>query len=171
MNFKKLENKSPLLLSLLIVFSVFVSLSCICAADVDGGEIISAEADGGEIISAEADGGEIISADADNGDIVGAEADGGEIISSDGGPILKDNDFTMTVRYNSGTGYCWKVSDETYGVEVNSIDNVLDHPGACGSSGTQYFNFHVTGQDYYVKLVLVSPSGKIVDEVDSNMLN
>ena len=86
-------------------------------------------------------------------------------------PILDDGNFVMTVPYNAGTGYHWEISPETHGVEVNSVNFIEDHPGTCGSSGTGYFNFHVVDSDYYVKLVLISPAGDIVNEIDSNMLN
>lgn len=82
-----------------------------------------------------------------------------------------NNDFTMTVPYTAGTGYHWEVSPETHGVDIGKINFVEDHPGCLGSSGTVYFNFHVNSDDYYVKLVLISPTGEIVNEVDSNMLN
>lgn len=82
-----------------------------------------------------------------------------------------NNDFTMTVPYTAGTGYHWEVSPETYGVDLVSSNFVEDHPGCLGSSGTDYFNFHINSDDYYVKLVLISPNGEIVKEVDSNMLN
>lgn len=85
--------------------------------------------------------------------------------------VLDHSDFTMSVPYTAGTGYHWEISDESYGVDVDDINYVQDHPNTCGSSGTAYFNFHVNSDDYYVKLVLVSPAGDIVDEIDSNMLN
>lgn len=91
--------------------------------------------------------------------------------NADNGPILDDGNFVMTVPYNAGTGYHWEISPETHGVEVNAIKYVEDNPGTCGSSGTGYFNFHVVDNDYYVKLVLISPAGDIVDEIDSGMLN
>ena len=90
----------------------------------------------------------------------------------DSGPILDDNnDFTMSAKYNSGTGYMWKVSPETHGVYVAEPRYVVDHPGTSGSSGTVYFDIHVISDDYYVKLILVSPTGKVVDEIDSDMVN
>ena len=82
-----------------------------------------------------------------------------------------NNDFTMTVPSNAGTGYHWEVSPETYGVDIGESKFVEDHPGCVGSSGTDYFSFHINSVDYYVKLVLISPTGEIVKEVDSNMLN
>ena len=88
------------------------------------------------------------------------------------GPIIDDNnDFTMSARYNAGTGYIWKVSPETYGAVVSEPRYVLDNPYTIGGSGTVYFDIHVNSDDYYVKLILVSPSGKIVDEIDSDMVN
>ena len=86
----------------------------------------------------------------------------------DSGPILDDNnDFTMSAKYNAGTGYMWKVSPETHGVNVAEPRYVVDHPNTFGSSGTVY----LISDDYYVKLILVSPSGKVVDEIDSDMVN
>ena len=88
------------------------------------------------------------------------------------GPILDDNnDFTMSARYNGGTGYMWKVSPETHGADVSAPRYVLDHPVRCGGSGTVYFDVHVTSDDYYVKLILVGPTGQVVDEIDSDMVN
>lgn len=84
---------------------------------------------------------------------------------------IVNDDFVMSVPYNAGTGYHWEIA-ESHGVEVNSINFVEDHPGMMGSSGTGYFNFHIIdNNDYYVKLVLISPCGDIVKEIDSNMLN
>lgn len=91
--------------------------------------------------------------------------------ANDTGVILNNGTFTMSVPLTAGTGYHWEVSPETHGADVSSEDFVADHPGTCGSSGTVYFNVHVNSDDYYVKLVLVSPTGDIVDEVDSDMLN
>ena len=79
--------------------------------------------------------------------------------------IRDDSDFTMTARYNGGTAYYWEVSPDSYGVELVSQNNVLDHPNACGSSGTQYFNFKIINEDYFVKLIKVGPNGNIVDEI------
>ena len=79
--------------------------------------------------------------------------------------------LTMTVPQTAGTGYHWEVSPETYGVDIGESKFVEDHPGCVGSSGTNYFSFHINSDDYYVKLVLISPTGEIVKEVDSNMLN
>lgn len=92
-------------------------------------------------------------------------------ISNPGIILDGDNCFQMTVPYNSGTGFHWEVSPETHGVELVSEEYVADHPDMCGTSGTGYFSFHVVSDDYYVKLVLISPSGEVVDSVDSNMIN
>ena len=81
------------------------------------------------------------------------------------------NTFTMTVPCTAGTGYHWEVSPETYGVDIGPSKFVEDNPGCVGSSGTVYFNFHINSPDYYVKLVLLNPTGEIVKEVDSNMIN
>lgn len=88
-------------------------------------------------------------------------------------PIADDGgNFVMSVPYNSGTGYHWEVSPDSFGVELVSMKNVQDHPGACGTSGTSYFTFHIVDADnYYAKLVCISPAGKIVKEVDSDMVN
>ena len=82
-----------------------------------------------------------------------------------------NNDFTMTVPLTAGTGYHWEVSPETYGVDIGGHKFVEDNPGCLGSSGTEYFNFHINSDDFYVKLVLINPTGEIVKEVDSNMIN
>ena len=77
-----------------------------------------------------------------------------------------DTVFTITTRYNAGTGYHWEVSPETFGVELISQNNVLDHPGACGSSGTQYFTFKIINEeDYYLGLIELSPTGEVVDAI------
>ena len=87
------------------------------------------------------------------------------------GPIIDDNnDFTMSARYSASTGYMWKVSPETHGVDI-SERYVVDNPDRCGSAGTVYFDIHVNSDDYYVRLILVSPTGKVVDEIDSDMVN
>lgn len=83
----------------------------------------------------------------------------------------EDGDFTISLPYTAGTGYIWNVSPESHGVELESEKTVEDHPGLAGSSGTDCFTFHPTQEDYYVKLVLVSPSGETVDEVDTKMLD
>ena len=87
------------------------------------------------------------------------------------GVILNNGTFDMSVPCTAGTGYHWEVSPETYGADVSSGEFVADYPGYAGSSGTVYFNVHVNSDDYYVKLILISPTGDIVDEVESNMLN
>ncbi len=116
------ENRSLVIFSLLAVFAILVSVSCISAADATEN-------------------------------------------SADTGV------FEMTVPYNAGTGYHWEISSETHGVNVLSVNHVEDNPGTCGSSGTAYFKFQPTSDQYYVKLVLLSPTGEIVKEVDSDMLN
>lgn len=91
---------------------------------------------------------------------------------ADNSPIISDdNNFEMTVPYNAGTGFHWEISSETHGVEVLSTNYVQDHSDCAGSSRTAYFNFKVMDDDFYVKLVLISPSGDIVKEVDSDMIN
>ena len=117
-----LENKSLVIFSILVVFAILVSVTCISAAD-------STE-----------------------------NAVGNDV-------------FTMSAPYTAGTGYHWEISSETYGVNVVSVDYVQDHPGTCGSSGTAFFKFQPTSDDFYVKLVLINPSGDIVKEIDSNMIN
>lgn len=88
------------------------------------------------------------------------------------GPVLDDDgNFVMSVPYNGGTGYHWKVSSDSYGVDLVSKHNEIDHPGLSGSSATAYFTFHANSDDYCAKLILISPSGDVVKEVDSNMLN
>ena len=76
--------------------------------------------------------------------------------------------FVMSVNYNAGTGYHWEVSPDSYGVKLIGTKYVQDHPGLCGSSGTAHFKFKVTSKEHSAKLVLISPTGEIVDEVVSN---
>lgn len=92
-------------------------------------------------------------------------------VTNTGAVIGDDGNFVMSVPTTAGTGYHWEVSPQSYGVNLNSANFVADHPGTCGSSGTTYFNFHANSGDYYVKLVLISPTGDIVKEIDSDMLN
>ena len=95
--------------------------------------------------------------------------------SDNAGPILdQNNNFVMSVPLTGGTGYHWEVSPDSYGVTLTDSYFVENHPGAAGSSGTYYFHFNVNDGnegDFYAKIVLVSPTGDIVKEVDSNMLN
>lgn len=72
--------------------------------------------------------------------------------------------FTMAARFNSGTGYHWEISPETYGATFMTSNKILDHPGACGSSGTVFFNFFIPNKhDFYIKLVEIAPNGNVVD--------
>lgn len=127
--------------ALLAIFVLFAGISTISAADID-----------------------VNSTSADNITDI-------ENVTNTGAVIDGNGNFVMSVPTTAGTGYHWEVSPLSYGVELYSSDFVADHPGMCGSSGTTYFNFHTDGGDYYVKLVLVSPSGDIVKEIDSDMLN
>ena len=156
MKFSKLRNRSQFIFVLLVIFSIFVGLSCISATDVD--KSISSVGDVNNLNLEKSP--------------IDSAIDNISEDSSDSGIIVdENNDFTMSVRYTAGTGYHWEVSPESYGVDINSIDYKVDNPKAFGSPGTTFFNFHVNGESYYVKLVLISPSGEIVDEVDSNMVN
>lgn len=83
----------------------------------------------------------------------------------------KSDVLTMTVKYNSGIGAHWEVAPETHGVTFMSKKFIPDHPDASGSSGTLKYSFLKQSQDYYVKLVLIDSSGKIIKVVDSDMLN
>ena len=98
-----------------------------------------------------------------------------DVVSDDSrlsAPIVDDHsDFTMSARYNGGTGYHWVVSDDSYGVELVSSDNVIDHPGMTGSSATAYFTFHVVDDDYQAKLLLITPTGDVAKVLTSDMLN
>lgn len=146
---KSIKNKNHLIFALVAVFTIFVGISCIAAGDVNHNAAVD---------------------DGSNAAVASNVLEPKD--SSSSGIVLDDNnDFTMSVRYNAGTGYHWEVSPESYGVVVSEPNYVQDHPDRVGSSGTAYFNVHVTGDSYYVKLVLISPSGKIVDEVDSGMIN
>ena len=134
---------------LLAVFTLFVGISCISATDID-----------------------VNSTHIDDAIHSGTENVKINDTQNDFNAILDDNgNFVMTVPLTAGTGYHWEISSESYGVDLISSEFVEDHPGCCGSSGTDYFNFHANSGDYYVKLVLISPTGEIVKTVDSDMLN
>ena len=48
------------------------------------------------------------------------------------------------------------------------------HPPRESGDGTFYFTFHVNDDydgHFFAKVVLINPSGRVVDEVDSNMIN
>lgn len=152
-------NNSRLILAALVVFSAFVGLGCIAASDANSNTFGHVANDTGFLTDS------------------GLLTDSGFLAeplsnSTNNGPVLDgDNNFVMSGRYNGGTGYHWEISPETHGVDLVSQDNVEDHPGACGSSATSYFTFHVNSDDYYVKLILVTPTGDIAGEIDSDMLN
>lgn len=129
--FKMKLNRNLIFISLAI-FSVFIALSSISAADLDMNDTVAVDSIPEHI---------------------------------------EPSDFTMSARYNEGTGYHWEVSPETHGATFESVDSVTDHPGTCGSSATDYFHFKITSDDYYIKLVLISPTGDIVKELDSDMVN
>lgn len=76
-----------------------------------------------------------------------------------------NNNFVMMAPYNTETGYHWEINPETHGTYLVSQDLILNHPNTCGSSATACFNFRVNSDDYYAKLVLISSSGNIVDEI------
>ena len=145
-----IKNKNNLIFALAVVFSIFVGMTCIAAAEVN------------QQVSDDSFATEINQSDDSLVDI------GHRAIFDDNND---DNiDFTMSARYSASTGYFWKVSPETHGVDI-SERYVVDNPDRCGSAGTVYFDIHVNSDDYYVKLILVSPSGKVVDEIDSDMVN
>ncbi len=140
----KIKSNSRIILAALVVFSAFAGLGCIAASDVSPDFIGHVASDINDTIA----------------------------VGHNNAPILDGNDtFTMSGRYNTGTGYHWEVSPETHGVDLVSQDNVIDHPDMCGSSATSYFTFHVNSDDYYVKLVLYTPHGDIAQEIDSDMIN
>ena len=175
MNFKNI-------LLVFVVLTIFVGLSCICAADADNCTSASIENQTIEHIdeiSLSDDAGSISPIIPErNGSYTPAEIYGGwgnplynktESLSA---PILDGNDqFTMTARFNGGTGYHWEISPETHGVDLVDKHIVAQHPDLCGSGATAYYTFHVNSDDYYVKLILLTPTGKIVDELDSDMIN
>ena len=70
----------------------------------------------------------------------------------------------VAVSFNSGTGYHWEISPETYGATLMTTHKVLDNPGKLGSSGTMYFNFFIPNKhDFFIKLVELDPNGDVVD--------
>ena len=123
-------NKMQAIFVSLVILTLFVGLSCVSAANVDGNGSHSSYCHPSH-----------------------------------------DKTLTMSVKYNAGTGYHWEVSPKTHGVTLMTTHYVQDHPGTVGSSGTKYYNFYKQTDDYFVELVLVSPSGKIVKVVNSDMLN
>ena len=185
------KNKNHLIFALVAVFSIFVALSCVAASDVDvmsDNNTISEPVDNGqELILDNA----TVSEPVDNGQeaildnaTVSEDADNGPEVISDNNTISEklhnnpriildeNNNFTMTAKYHSGTPSIWKVSPESYGVEISKPQYVVDHPSLMGFSGTVYFNIHVISDDYYVRLVLVNiVTGAVVDEMDSDFLD
>ena len=170
LNLDKIANNGKIIVLLFLVFSVFVGLSCISATD---GDNITLDDNN-------------IAADDNSSSNVDLELDDNAYPndSSNSGIILDENgNFDMTVRGQSAsTGYRWEISPETYGVDVIQNEFVPDHREnpdfpemtVIGGGGTSYFTFHVNDDydgHFYVKLLLVTPSGKIAKEIDSNMLN
>ncbi len=174
---------------ILALFTVFISLSCISAADIHSDNNISDS----NLISEQnnSDIGIIDVTDSipeeNNSHISIIDIDP-SIIDID--PIIhinphrhindtnsvtrNEDNIIMSLRGESGsTGYHWVISPETYGVDLISRNNYLDNPDPrlAGSASTTVFDFHITSDDYYVKLILVTPSGQIAEEIDSNMIN
>ena len=140
----KMKNNSRLILAALVVFSAFAGLGCIAASDMSSDFIGPVASDMNDNIT----------------------------VAGDNAPILDgNNNFVMSGRFHTGTGYHWEVSPETHGVDLVSQDNVIDYPDMCGSPATSYFTFHVNSDDYYVKLVLYTPHGDIAQVIDSDMIN
>ena len=54
---------------------------------------------------------------------------------------------------------------------VEDAGLTMDDISFVGGAGTDYYTFHVNGDNYYVKLILIAPNGDIVKEVDSDMIN
>ena len=160
LDFNNFNKNSKAVFMLLVVLSIFVGISCISASDVANNTVDQ----------------NVTPIDINVPD------------SSNSGIILDSNGcFVMSLRGASGsTGYHWEISPETYGVDLVSHEYVLDHdshhhslPGEyqrhdisfIGGAGTDYYTFHVNGDNYYVKLILIAPNGDIVKEVDSDMIN
>ena len=157
LNFDKIKNNGKIIVLLFLVFSVFVGLSCLSAAD---GDNITLTDDGSNNVDLEL-GDNTYSNDSSNSET-----------------ILDENGyFSMTLRGQSGsTGYLWKISPETYGVDVVQDKYVPDNTPnpkfpeiqTVGGGGTSYFTFHVNddyGGHFYLKLILVTPSGDIAQEI------
>lgn len=199
LNFDNLRNNGKIILLVFLVASVFIGLSCVSAADVDGNSS-SSESHSGIYIhnNITIDNRFIDNHAFDDGDcpnhtaviknstFVPNVAEPGDAIylkdSSDSGLILDENgNFQMSLRgASASTGYTWKISSETYGVDLIDTKYVSDYDRLpieyrpIGGGMTTYFTFHVNDDfdgHFYVKLILVSPSGEIVKEVDSNMIN
>ena len=155
----KLNFGNMALIFSLVIFAIFIGLNCLSAADVDNSNNFTLA--GHDNLSSSNTEWDYHSIDLPSGHNLIPEKVG-------------DNCFVMAVRGASGsTGYHWIISLETHCVELISEKHVSDNPNpiAYGSSGTDYFIFHINSDDYYVKLLLVAPGGNIVEEVDSNMIN
>ena len=149
-------NKNHLIFALAVVFSIFVGITCIAAAEVNqqvSDDSLATEVNHSDDSLVDIGHRSIIPHNDDNND---------------------DNiDFTMSAKYVAGTAYTWKVSPETHGADVSAPRYVFDEPRyivnhtdhRSGGSGTVYFDVHVNSDDYYVKLILVDFSGNIIDEI------
>ena len=130
------KNKCKVAFAVLAIFSLFVCLSCISAADVADDTLLN-----------------------DNSDISVNDVDDSSLDCNDKIPC-----FTMAARFTSGTGYHWEISPETYGVTLMTTNKVLDNPDLLGSSGTVFYNFFIPNKhDFYIKLVNLDPNGNVVD--------
>lgn len=155
----KLTFGNKALILFVVIFAVFIGLNCLSAADVDNSNNFTL-------------------ASPDNSSSSNAELNYNSIDLPGGHNLIPekvDEDcFVMTVRgASASTGYHWIIGSETHGVDLVSEKHVLDDPNPLlfGSARTDYFTFHINSDDYYVKLLLVTPAGNIVEEVDSNMIN
>ncbi len=137
----EIKNNSILVLTVLVIVFTFVGLGCINASDV-------------------------------NSDTIGDVANDGSLNPAVPAPYSYEGyNFVMSGQFNLGSGYHWEISPETHGVDLISQEIAIDNPDMLGSSATNFFTFHVNSDDYYVKLVLISPNGDIAQEIDSNMIN
>ena len=93
-------------------------------------------------------------------------------------PITPGFDFKqimITVESNPSTPFTWIVSNETYGVVLDKEYFVPYNPGSLGGSGTEYFIFNITSDDFYIKVVEISletkePTGKYVEKTSKKPL-
>ena len=95
---------------------------------------------------------------------VGLSCASAAVAINDNGNSVNDT-FTMSARYSASTGYLWRVSPESTGVELINTYYKVDAPYP-GGGGTAYFTFKVCSEHGVAKINLISPTGKIVDTME-----
>ena len=91
------------------------------------------------------------------------------------GIVDDENCFIMIGKTGAGSGYHWEISPESYGVELVSIIDIgsprLEIDPITGRETIFYggtsincFKFHIISDDYYAKLIHLTPIGDICEE-------